>query len=116
MTDPVQADAADRATAAEVNAAFEDYEAALLRHDVVALNEFFVHRDDTVRYGVAEENYGFEAIAAWRRTAQPVSPQRRIRRLVIATYGRDTACVSCEFSDPSIAAPGRQSQLWVRTA
>jgi uncharacterized protein (TIGR02246 family) len=100
---------------AEVRAVFERYEAALARNDVAVLNELFLPSATTVRYGIAEQQYGFEDIAAYRRAAAPVHPQRRLLRTVISAFGPDVACVSCEFSDPSTAHTGRQTQTWVRT-
>jgi Protein of unknown function (DUF3225) len=104
------------AVVAAVRSAFERYEAALVANDVAALNGFFLPSDDTVRYGLAEENYGFESIAAYRRAAAAVHPERRLRRTVISTFGEDLACVCAEFTDPSNAQLGRQTQTWVRTA
>jgi hypothetical protein len=104
------------AVIAEVRAVFEQYEAALARNDIELLNAAFLHGATTVRFGIAEQDYGFEAIAAYRRTAAPVHPQRRLLHTVISSFGPDMACVSCEFSDPSTARTGRQMQTWVRTA
>ena len=100
----------------EVGATFERYEQALLRHDVEALNAFFLPAEHSVRYGLAEQHYGIEAIAAWRRTAAPVHPRRCLLRTIVTAYGPDVACVSAEFSDPEAAGIGRQTQTWVRTA
>jgi ketosteroid isomerase-like protein len=102
------------AVVAEVRACFDEYEAALRRHDADALNRFFLQRADTVRFGLAEHNYGAAAIDAWRRDATPVSAQRRITRLVIVTLGHDSASVSAEFEAPDSAGIGRQTQHWVR--
>lgn len=100
----------------EVRQAFNEYEAALRRHDVPALNTFFVPRPDTVRFGIAEHNYGAEAIAAWRRSAVGVGADRRVLRVVVVSFGPDCASVSAEFESPLSARRGRQSQLWVRYA
>jgi hypothetical protein len=99
----------------EVRSAFEQYEAALLRHDVEALNGFFLLSEHSVRFGLAEQQYGFEAIAAARRTSSPVHAQRRLLLTVVSSLGNDVACVSAEFTDPSMAGVGRQTQTWVRT-
>ena len=45
---------------------------ALVRHDVEAINAFFLNSAHAVRFGLAEQNYGIEAIAAYRRNAPPV--------------------------------------------
>lgn len=101
---------------AEVRRAFNEYEAALRRHDVPALNAFFVPRPDTVRFGIAEHNYGADAIAAWRRAAAGVGPGRRLLRVVVVGFGPDCASVSTEFESPLSPRRGRQSQLWIRCA
>ncbi len=106
----------DRAAVlSEVRSAFEQYEQALLRHDVEALNGFFLNAADSIRYGIAEQHYGYEAIAAGRRIAAAVHPQRRLLRTVVSIHGDDVASVSAEFTDPVTAGVGRQTQTWVRT-
>jgi hypothetical protein len=100
---------------ADVRRAFERYEQALREHDVETLNDLFLESPDTVRYGIAEQHYGFKAIGNWRRTARPVHQQRQLRRTVISSFGRDVACVSSEFTDPATPGIGRQTQTWVRT-
>jgi hypothetical protein len=51
---------------AEVRAAFERYERALVSNDVDTLNEIF--RDDarTIRYGATENLYGYDEIKRFR--------------------------------------------------
>ena len=44
----------DPAVLAEVTAAFERYEAALVDNDVAVLDELFLDSPLTVRYGIAE--------------------------------------------------------------
>jgi hypothetical protein len=102
---------------AEVRAAFERYEHALVTNDVGALDGFF--RDDprTIRYGVNENLYGFAEIAAFRAARVPVALGRKLSRTVITSYGRDVAVASTLYERPS--APGRvgrQMQTWVRFA
>jgi ketosteroid isomerase-like protein len=99
----------------EVRAAFEQYEQALVRHDVEALNAFFLNSVRAIRYGLAEENYGIEAIAAYRASSPPVHRQRRLLRVEIASLSDHVACVSAEFTDPASTQLGRQTQTWVRT-
>jgi ketosteroid isomerase-like protein len=108
--------AAERDVIAEVRQVYERYEEALLRHDVETLNAFFLVSPDTVRYGLTQQSYGFDAIAAYRRAAAPVPRQRRLLRTVISVLGRDVACVSSEFTDPVTIGTGRQTQTWLRTA
>jgi hypothetical protein len=104
------------AVLAEVRAAFERYEAALISNDVELLNNLFLQSDNAVRFGLAEQHYGIEAIAAYRRAAARIDPGRRLLRTVISSFGTNVACVACEFVDPSSSQLGRQSQTWVRTA
>ena len=82
---------------AEVEAAFAAYEKALVANDVAMLEALF--RDDrrTIRYGVAENLYGMDAIRAFRRARSPVNLMRRIERTVITTYGRDFATANTLF-------------------
>jgi len=99
---------------AEVQAAFDAYEHALVRNDRERLDAWFWADELTVRYGVAERLYGADAIAAWRRTYAGVPPGRRLGSTVIATFGRDAACVSTEFTGEDTNVIGRQSQTWMR--
>lgn len=99
---------------AEVTDAFQAYERALMSNDVEALNAFF--RDDpaTVRFGVREELYGWEAVAEYRRGRPPARP-RQLSRTQIMTFGRDFAVAVTEYLEDGARQPGRQSQTWVRT-
>lgn len=105
----------DPAVLAEVSAAFARYERALAENDVATLDALFLEAPETVRYGVGENLYGFEEIAAFRRTRQGGSPPRVVLRSAIATWGRDFATTSIEFRRQTGSRIGRQSQSWVRT-
>jgi hypothetical protein len=99
---------------ASLRAAFDAYEAALLRHDVAALDAFFDDDPATVRYGVAEHGYGMDAIRRYRAAALPVHPGRQLRNIVLRSFGADAGSACCEFLAPDTAMIGRQSQTWVR--
>jgi 1-carboxybiuret hydrolase subunit AtzH-like protein len=102
---------------AEVTAQFERYEKALVTNNVADLNELF--RDDprTLRYGIGENLYGYEAVTAFRAARSPVGLMRRTAQTVITTYGRDAAVASTLFyRDSSPGRVGRQMQTWVRFA
>jgi hypothetical protein len=101
---------------AEVHAQFERYEQALRAHDVPALNDFFLPRPDTVRFGINEHNYGIDAIRWFRSHTAPIAAGRALLRTVITSFGQDLACVAAEFLDPSADGIGRQTQTWVRVA
>lgn len=100
---------------AEVTAAVDGYEAALMANDVEALDGFFRDAPETVRYGVAENLYGFAEIAAFRIGRAGGSPPRSRLRTEITTFGRDFAIANVEFLREGAKRPGRQSQAWVRT-
>lgn len=102
---------------AEVTAAFERYEKALVSNDVAVLGELF--RDDprTLRYGIGENLYGYAAISGFRAARSPVGLNRRTAKTVITAYGRDTAVASTLFYRDSLPGKvGRQMQTWVRFA
>jgi hypothetical protein len=102
---------------AEVRAAFERYEAALVSNDVATLDELFRHDGRTIRYGLAENLYGHEEVAAFRAARPPVSLMRTRSRTVVTTYGRDFAVASTLFHrDSAPGKVGRQMQTWVRFA
>lgn len=101
---------------AELLAAFEAYERALKAHDVEVLDRFFLPSPSTVRYGVADHQYGFAAIARWRRSSPPVDPRRTLEATVATTFGAGFGVVSTLFRRPDEPGRiGRQTQVWVRT-
>lgn len=104
----------DTETVAAVREAFFLYEAALLKNDGAALDAFFLHRADTVRYGVSEIQYGIEEIRAFRSVQRPFD--RELDRLEIVAYGKDVATASTLFYRPDFPGQvGRQQQTWIRT-
>jgi hypothetical protein len=100
----------------QVAKAFYEYEDALLRHDVAALDLWFWYDPGTVRYGVAENLLGGEAIRQYRQACAPVHRSRRLQRTMITTFGSDYATVSTEFTADDSEQSGRQMQTWVRFA
>ncbi|MFL6797083.1 MAG: oxalurate catabolism protein HpxZ [Xanthobacteraceae bacterium] len=102
---------------AEVAAAFQRYEEALVTNDVTTLNECFRADPRTIRYGGAEILYGHNEIAAFRSGRSPVGLERSLSRTVITTFGRDFAVASTLFQRNSAPGKiGRQMQTWVRFA
>jgi Protein of unknown function (DUF3225) len=100
---------------AEVTAQFARYEKALVSNDVAVLDELFRNDPRTLRYGIAENLYGYEAIMAFRAARSPVGLMRRTDKAVITTYGRDTAVASTLFyRDSAPSRVGRQMQTWIR--
>ncbi len=98
---------------AEVRAAFDAYEAALMADDVAAMDQLFHDAPTTVRYGVGEVLYGIEEIREFRK-GRGGSPQRRLGRVEITAYGPDFATADAEFFRDGSDRRGRQSQSWVR--
>ena len=100
---------------AEVTEQFGRYEQALVTNDVAVLDELF--RDDgrTLRYGIGENLYGYEAIMAFRAGRSPVGLMRKTAKTVITSYGRNTAVASTLFYRDALPGKvGRQMQTWVR--
>lgn len=101
---------------AEVTAAFDRYEAALVANDVAALDDLFWDSPLTIRYGGGENLYGIDAIRAFRAARSPVGLERSIDGTVITTYGADMATASTLFRRGSTPGKvGRQMQTWMRT-
>ena len=100
---------------AEVEAAFRRYEAALVANDVVVLDRMFHDSSHTIRYGGAENLYGYAAIQAFRAGRSSHSLQRQLSNTVITSYGHDTAVASTLFRRREAPGKvGRQMQTWVR--
>ena len=51
---------------AEVRAAFDRYEKALIINDLDVLNSIFRDAPQTIRYGIGENLYGYDQIKAFR--------------------------------------------------
>ena len=100
---------------AEVSAQFARYEQALVSNDVAVLDELFRKDSRTLRYGIAENLYGYGEIAAFRAARSPAGLMRKTSRTIITSYGRDTAVASTLFYRDSVPGRvGRQMQTWVR--
>ena len=100
---------------AEVTAQFARYEQALVSNDVTVLDELFRKDSRTLRYGIGENLYGYDAITAFRAARSPVGLNRKTAKTVITSYGRDTAVASTLFyRDNAPGKVGRQMQTWVR--
>jgi hypothetical protein len=100
---------------AEVRAAFMQYEHALVTGDLAVLDAMSWASPHTLRYGIGENLYGYEAIAAFRRDRPAIDLTRNLMNTVIMTYGRDTATANTEFQRIGATMTGRQSQVWLRT-
>ena len=104
---------------AEVEAAFADYERALVEQRRRRARPALPRSPTTIRYGGAENLYGYAEIAAFRAARSPKGLSRKLERTVVTTYGRDFAIASTLFRrDSAPGKVGRQMQTWVarRTA
>jgi hypothetical protein len=100
---------------AEVRAAFERYEKALVSNDVATLDALLHDDPRTIRYGATENLYGYAEIKAFRAARSPVSLMRTLSKTAISTYGCDYAVVSTLFHRSTAPGKvGRQMQTWVR--
>jgi len=97
----------------EIETELAGYDRALGANDVAALNGYFFDSPATIRYGNAENLYGYSEIKAFRGAvvATGVAPKRE--RTVITTYGHDFATVSTLSRRPG-GKVGRTMQTWVR--
>lgn len=112
---PGEPRANDPAVIAQVHAAFDAYERALMADDIAAMDALFRAAPETVRYGVGEVLYGIDEIREFRK-GRGGSPQRTLARVEIASYGEDFATANAEFHREDSPRRGRQSQSWVRFA
>ena len=102
---------------AEVRAAFERYEQALVTNDVVVLDKMFRNDPRTIRYGQSENLYGYREIEAFRAARPSAGLTRTLSKTVITTFGRDFAMASTVFHRTDTPGKvGRMTQTWVRFA
>lgn len=105
----------DDAVVAQVREAVDAYETALMANDLAALDDFFHVSPLTIRYGVTENLYGFDEIAAFRLGRSGGSPARERLRTEIVAIGPDAAVANVEFTRTGTGRNGRQTQTWIRT-
>ncbi|MDH3738800.1 MAG: oxalurate catabolism protein HpxZ [Alphaproteobacteria bacterium] len=100
---------------AEVTAAHNRYDTAVTENNVAVLDEMFWNSSHTLRYGITENLYGYDEIAAFRSARAADNLEREVRKVTITTYGRDYATTNLEFTRKTTERIGRQSQTWLRT-
>lgn len=91
------------------------YEQALGTNNLEKLDSFFYDGPEVVRYGVGENLYGAEQIAAFRRNRQGGSPPRTVLRRSITPLSPHAAVISLEFQRQGSQSIGRQTQTWINT-
>ncbi|MEO1495388.1 MAG: oxalurate catabolism protein HpxZ [Pseudomonadota bacterium] len=99
---------------AEVTAAFERYEKALVSNDVETLDALFWTSPHVIRYGAGENLYGHEEILAFRQARPSKGLDRTLTRTVITTFGTTFATANTEFLRDGVDRVGRQSHSWAR--
>ncbi|MFT8664003.1 MAG: AtzH-like domain-containing protein [Acetobacter orientalis] len=98
-----------------LSALSDAYEQALGTNDLEKLDSFFYDGPEVVRYGVGENLYGAEQIAAFRRARQGGSPPRTVLRRSITPLSSHVAVISLEFERQGSQSIGRQTQTWINT-
>jgi len=98
---------------AEVTAAFQEYERALMADDLPVMDALFHDAPTTNRFGVGEVLWGMDAIREFRK-GRGGSPQRRLGQVAITVYGSGFATADAEFFREGSERRGRQSQAWVK--
>ncbi|HEV2486603.1 MAG TPA: oxalurate catabolism protein HpxZ [Terracidiphilus sp.] len=106
----------DPEVVAELRALYPRYEEALVSNDVRTLMSMFWAGPEVMRFGVTENLYGPEELAAFRKERPAANLARAVTRLDIVSFGRDFASITLEFerATASSTVRGRQSQVWVR--
>jgi hypothetical protein len=101
---------------AELQALYPRYEEALVSNDVDTLVAMFWTGPEVMRFGVTENLYGPEELAAFRKGRPAANLARTVTRLDIVSFGRDFASITLEFERAAASGTvrGRQSQVWVR--
>lgn len=104
----------DPTAVAQLTQAFAEYEQALVTNDIATLDKLFWESPHTLRYGVAENLYGFDAIQAFRNGRPAHNLERTVTRSALTTFGTDYGVANIEFIRAGSERIGRQSQTWVR--
>jgi hypothetical protein len=104
----------DPVALAELTKAFAEYEQALVTNDIAMLDKLFWNAPHTLRYGVGENLYGYDAIQAFRNGRPAQGLARTVTRTALTTFGSDYGVANIEFIRAGSDRIGRQSQSWVR--
>ena len=100
----------DPAVIAEVRAVFDRYEAALMGNQTAVLDEIFWADPRTVRFGITEIGFGYDAIRAFRASVQKYAPRVQ-KRVEITSFGRDFACTHLIYERVNTGAIGRETKI-----
>ncbi len=114
MTHAHQVNAPD--ALAELTAAFDAYEDALVNNKVSVLDELFWSHPLTLRFGAKENLFGADQIKAFRASRPSAGLQREIIDRHIVTFGNAAGVANITFKRTAEPRIGRQSQTWVKFA
>jgi hypothetical protein len=98
----------------ELTRIFLDYEAALMRNDAQALNQYFWNHGAVTRYGICDRQLGHSALVAYRQSVPAPHFTRTLHDVRITAFGPDMAVAMTEFKRSDTALHGFQTQTWVR--
>lgn len=98
----------------EVTQAFERYVSAISSNDIDTVTALFWASEHTLRYGMGESLYGFDAIQEFRNAQRGHPIELQVTHVVITTFGRDFGTANCEMRRSDSDRPGRMSHTWVR--
>lgn len=107
-------DVNDPSVVSEVTRLFLAYEAALMRNDVEALNDYFWDHGAMTRYGICDRQLGHSALVAYRQGVPAPNFTRTLRDVRITAFGPDMAVAMTEFTRSDTTLHGFQTQTWVR--
>ncbi|WCM93006.1 nuclear transport factor 2 family protein [Acidovorax sp. NCPPB 2350] len=99
---------------AEITALLHGYEAALMANDLERLGAFFWDSPLVTRYGIADRQWGAQALRHYRAATPVPGFTRSLHHPRISTFGDDTAAVQVEFVRSDTALRGFQTQIWRR--
>ncbi|MGK7918871.1 MAG: AtzH-like domain-containing protein [Trichodesmium sp.] len=68
-----------------------------------------------MRYGINQNLYGYEAIAAFRKSRGKINLEMVLMNTIITSYGRYFATANSELQSQETGKMGRQSQTWMLT-
>ena len=91
----------------------DEYEAALVRNDIGAMNDAFWTSADVLRFGIADMQVGHGEVVAWRASAAPVPASRTITDRTVLEIAPGVVAVDLTFRNGDEPMLGRQSQTWV---
>jgi len=91
----------------------DEYEAALVRNDLAAMNDVFWRSADVLRFGIADMQSGYDEVVAWRAVAVPVPASRTIIERTVLEIAAGVVAVDLTFRNGAEPFIGRQSQTWV---